>query len=96
MDLITGAVDGLRGETARGGGVAVRNDNNAAGAFEDVLDLEPYEVQVVTLWDNEARNEDIYKVAYSIFPTRDSTPLCWLSCGIGLRYSWHNCRRTSS
>ncbi len=67
VEHVPGAVNGVRGEATRGGEVAVRNHNNEAGPFEDVLDLEPYEVQVVTLWDKEARNEDIYKVAYSIF-----------------------------
>ena len=25
------------------------------------------EIQIVTLWDREARKEDLYKIAYSIF-----------------------------
>ena len=95
-DPVTGAVDGLRGKKMRGEEVAVHNNNSAAGASVDALDLEPDKVQVVTLWDKEARKNDIYKVAYSIFPAGGLTPLCWLSCGIGLRFLWQNCRRNSS
>jgi hypothetical protein len=80
----------------RGEEVAVHNNNNAAGASVDALDLEPDEVQVVTLWDKEARKDDIDKVANSIFPAGDLTPLCWLPCGIGSRSLWQNCRRNSS
>ncbi len=50
--------------------MAVCNDNDVAGASVDASDLEPDEVQVVTLWDREARKDDIYKVAYSIFSRR--------------------------
>ena len=96
-DPVTGAVEGSRGKKTRGEEVAVRNNNNndAAGASVNVSDLEPDNVQVVTLWDKEARKDDIYKVT-PFFPTRSLTPLCWLSCGIGLRSLWQNCRRTSS
>ena len=38
MDLVTGAVDGLRGKKMRGEEVAVRNDNDVAGASVDALD----------------------------------------------------------
>ena len=54
----------------RGEEVVVHNDNNAAGASVDALDLEPDKVQVVTLRDKEVRKDDIYKVAYSIFSCR--------------------------
>ena len=50
--------------------MAVRNDNDAAEASVDVSDLEPDKVQVVSLWDREARKDYIYKVAYSIFSRR--------------------------
>ena len=35
------------------------------------------EIQIVTMWDREARKEDMYKIAYSIFLGRkyDSPPL---------------------
>ncbi len=45
----------------------VCNNNDTAGASVDVLDLESDEAQVVTLWDKEARKDDIYKVTYSFF-----------------------------
>ncbi len=96
MDPVTGAVDGLRGKKTRGDEVAVRNDNDAAGASVDALDLEPDEAQVVTLWDREARKDNIYKVAYSISPAGGLIPLQWLPCGIDLRSSWQNRCRTSS
>ena len=47
--------------------MVVQYDNNMAGAFNNALDLELGKVQVVTLWDKEARKDNIYKVAYSIF-----------------------------
>jgi hypothetical protein len=31
------------------------------------LDSDPNEVQVISLWDKEARKEDVYKIAYCIF-----------------------------
>ena len=70
VDPVMGAVDWLRGKKTRGDQVAVCDDNDAAGASVDVSDLEPDKVQVVTLWDREARKDDIYKVAYSIFSRR--------------------------
>ena len=95
MDLVTGAVDGLRGKKMRGEEVAVRNDDNddATGASVDVLDLEPDKVQVVTLWDKEARKDAMCtKLPTPFFPVRDLTPLCWLSRRIGSRSSWQNHR----
>ena len=61
VDPVMGAVNWLRGKKTRGDKVAVCNDNDAAGASVDASDLEPDEVQVVTLWDREARKDDIYK-----------------------------------
>ena len=30
-------------------------------------DSDDEEIQIVTMWDREARKEDMYKIAYSIF-----------------------------
>ena len=38
---------------------------STSGSIDLVLDLDN-ETQIVTLWDREARKEDLYKIAYSI------------------------------
>ena len=49
--------------------MAVRNVDDATGASVDASDLEPDEVQVVTLWDREVRKDDIKKSRLLHFST---------------------------
>ena len=69
VDPVMGAVDWLRGKKTRGGEMAVRNVDDATGASVDASDLEPDEVQVVTLWDREVRKDDIKKSRLLHFST---------------------------
>jgi hypothetical protein len=43
---------------------------HASSAPADASDSEPNEVQVISLWVKEARTDDLYKIAYCIFPGR--------------------------
>jgi hypothetical protein len=40
---------------------------HTSSAPANALDLDPDEVQVISLWDKEARKEDVYKITYCIF-----------------------------
>jgi hypothetical protein len=40
---------------------------SASGSIDLASDSNPNEIQIVTLWDREARKKDLYKIAYFIF-----------------------------
>ena len=40
---------------------------SASSSINLALDSDNDEIQIVTLWDREARKEDLYKIAYTIF-----------------------------
>ena len=76
-DAAAAAADSCQWQSGASGRVA--NTDAAAAADRcrvtssspnKASDSDPDEVQVVTLWDKEARKEDIYKIAYCIFTGR--------------------------
>ena len=47
---------------ANADGAAADRRRASSSSPDNALDLDPDEVQVVTLWDKEARKEDLYKI----------------------------------
>jgi hypothetical protein len=60
---------------------------HTSSAPADVSDSDSNEVQVISLWNKEARKEDVYKIAYCIFLGRSLGLLPCLECRIGWRSS---------